>query len=303
MCDNNEKIRESQEKFYVEELKCCHSCLDNKPENDFYFNKRRNCYYNSCKRCTIDKKKVVIKKMIFIIKDGINLKWCNKCKNYIELNNFYFLKKLNRPQHTCIKCSKQRHKIYNQKKRENNCQDYILQRRLKDKEQYEKHKDKIRERSRLRAKTASGKQYISERRKFRRKNDPMYRIKETLRSRIGKILKLKGTRKHTSTLNLLGCSILEFKIYLESQFDSNMSWSNYGYGSGKWNVEHILPCALFNFLDIEQQKACFNYKNLRPFMQNENFNKSDFLEDGRRAKKLTSIEKINYLKTKGYNFI
>ena len=58
-----------------------------------------------------------------------------------------------------------------------------------------------------------------------------------------------------------------------------MSWDNYG----DWHIDHIIPCAAFDLTDIEQQKKCFNYKNLQPLWAEENLKKLDFLPDGRRA--------------------
>src|ERR1700750_2860865 len=47
-------------------------------------------------------------------------------------------------------------------------------------------------------------------------NDPHFRIAKNLRSRIYVALK-RGVKSH-STMTLLGCSIAEFKAYIESKF-------------------------------------------------------------------------------------
>jgi hypothetical protein len=79
--------------------------------------------------------------------------------------------------------------------------------------------------------------------------------------------------KHDKFLDLLGCSLGFAKLYLESLFKEGMSWDNYGYGNDKWHIDHIIPCALFDFTDIEQQRRCFHYTNLQPLWQPENFKK------------------------------
>ena len=61
------------------------------------------------------------------------------------------------------------------------------------------------------------------------------------------------------------------KDYLQSKFENGMTWENYG----KWHIDHIRPCASFDLTDIEQQKICFNYKNLQPLWAEDNFKKSD----------------------------
>ena len=70
---------------------------------------------------------------------------------------------------------------------------------------------------------------------------------------------------------LLGCSIEHARKHLESQFREGMKWDNHGkYG---WHIDHIIPCASFDLTDPEQQKKCFNYKNLQPLWWHENLSK------------------------------
>lgn len=103
-------------------------------------------------------------------------------------------------------------------------------------------------------------------------------ILNNLRSRISHALKRNSKFSHT--LALLGCSIEDFKKYLESKFKSNMSWENYGVKG--WHIDHIKPCASFDLTNIEEQKRCFHYTNLQPLWAGEklrkgskvNFNKS-----------------------------
>jgi len=39
-----------------------------------------------------------------------------------------------------------------------------------------------------------------------------------------------------------------------------MNWKNHG----DWHIDHIYPCSKFYLNDPEEQKICFNYKNLAP---------------------------------------
>jgi hypothetical protein len=88
------------------------------------------------------------------------------------------------------------------------------------------------------------------------------KITHYLRSRFYDVLKLNKTRKFTSVINLLGCSIEVFINHIESKFTKNMSWENYGkYG---WHLDHIKPCSSFNLESEEEQKKCFHYTNLQP---------------------------------------
>jgi hypothetical protein len=48
-----------------------------------------------------------------------------------------------------------------------------------------------------------------------------------------------------------------------------MNWDSYG----KWEIDHIKPCCLFDLTKIRQQKECFNYKNLQPLWKEDNLKK------------------------------
>lgn len=56
-----------------------------------------------------------------------------------------------------------------------------------------------------------------------------------------------------------------------------MTRENYGYYG--WHIDHIKPCAAFDLNDPEQQKICFNYKNLQPMWRKENMRKSAYYEE------------------------
>lgn len=78
---------------------------------------------------------------------------------------------------------------------------------------------------------------------------------------------LKGQRKSARTIELLGCPVEILRLILESQFQSGMTWENYG---PVWHIDHIRPCASFDLSDSEQQKQCFHYTNLQPLWAHDN---------------------------------
>jgi hypothetical protein len=104
---------------------------------------------------------------------------------------------------------------------------------------------------------------------IQRRADPAKRLLDSLRARVCESLK-RGETKSASTLELLGCSIPELRERLEQQFRPGMSWDNYG---PVWHVDHIKPCALFDFDDPAQQRACFHWSNLQPLFALENISK------------------------------
>lgn len=96
------------------------------------------------------------------------------------------------------------------------------------------------------------------------RENPLQRLLECLRSRIHQAL--HGKSKSARTVELLGCSIEEFKKHIEKQFVPGMSWETRCF----WEIDHIRPCAVFNLQDSEQQKLCFHYSNLRPLWRGVN---------------------------------
>lgn len=108
----------------------------------------------------------------------------------------------------------------------------------------------------------------------KRRNNLGARLLHCLRNRITAALRGRGT-KAARTIALLGCEVDEFKIYLESKWDIGMSWENYGQGSGKWNIDHIMPCAIFDFTKSGHQKRCFHFSNQQPLWEPDNIRKKD----------------------------
>lgn len=96
----------------------------------------------------------------------------------------------------------------------------------------------------------------------RYKNDTNFKIKSILRSRIYEAL--KGNIKKSSSTKLLGCSIQNYKKYIESQFKPEMNWNNWGQ---IWEIDHKLSCSNFNLSKLGEQKKCFNYKNTQPLFK------------------------------------
>jgi Prasinovirus endonuclease VII len=104
----------------------------------------------------------------------------------------------------------------------------------------------------------------------KRRNDVGFRILCNLRRRLYDAqLRQKQSKSATK---LLGCSLEDFRIYLESKFEPGMTWENYGrYG---WHIDHIVPCALFDMTDANHRRRCFHFSNLQPMFASKNHKKS-----------------------------
>jgi hypothetical protein len=104
--------------------------------------------------------------------------------------------------------------------------------------------------------------------KKRYETEPDFRLKEFLRSRMHAALKAKRITKTERSIELLGCTIDEFRAHIEKQWLPGMTWENHTYKG--WHIDHIKPVNTFDFTDLEQQKQCFHYTNLRPLWGKDN---------------------------------
>jgi hypothetical protein len=107
--------------------------------------------------------------------------------------------------------------------------------------------------------------------KERLKTDTNYRLMWLLRSRINIAIKRQLGNKAYKTVELLGCSVQEAREHLEKQFLPWMTWENHG----TWEIDHIMPVSSFDLTKPEEQKKCFNYKNLQPLEWRRNRQKSN----------------------------
>ncbi|RWM89999.1 MAG: hypothetical protein EOR84_22585 [Mesorhizobium sp.] len=103
----------------------------------------------------------------------------------------------------------------------------------------------------------------------RRRTNPNYRIAGRLRGRLNKAL--QGRLKGGSAVSDLGCSIPEFKSYIERQFQPGMSWDNWG--PDTWHLDHIKPLASFDLTDREQFLQACHYTNYQPLWAADNMKK------------------------------
>lgn len=107
----------------------------------------------------------------------------------------------------------------------------------------------------------------NKRRKIRRKTDINFRLRENLRSRMSNLI------KSGSAIRDLGCSIEEFKKYIESKFQPQMNWNNYGLNG--WEIDHIIPLSSFDLSNIKDLRKATHYTNLQPLWKLDNIKKSN----------------------------
>jgi len=107
------------------------------------------------------------------------------------------------------------------------------------------------------------------------KEDPEYKLRQNLRKRLSTALR-KNT-KVGSAVRDLGCSIKEFRAYIESLWLPDMTWDNYGRKEGVrcWELDHKIPLSFFNILDRDGLLKACHYTNLQPLWAEDNWRKHD----------------------------
>lgn len=289
----------------------CSKCKEVKLINNFAKdNNKSDGFYSSCKTCNKDyiknyrnnnKEKVAESKAISVSKKAehyINYKkeWYNENKeehnqksklNYIEnkdefkrINKIYRLKKrqeeitefnktiskeckkckLDLPKTSfklntkgkfglasyCISCQENSKIQLQEKRRIRSLKYYATNKKTLLKISYQRKKDKL-------------------------KNDSVFKLKELLSHRIRRAIYDQRGIKSAKTIELLGCTILEAREHIESQFKEGMNWENHG--NNGWHIDHIKPCSSFDLTLETEQNECFNYKNLQPLWAVENLKK------------------------------
>lgn len=200
------------------------------------------------------------------------MKACIKCKEIKHLESFSRDKRNSSGFQSSCKVCYREYYLANQKKRNEKQKDYYSKNRVKileekslyysknkkEKREYDviynaKNKEKIREKKRLYQRT-------------RRRENIQCKLRHNLRRRLHHAL--RGAFKTGSAVRDLGCSISEFKTYLESKFQPGMSWETYGRIG--WHIDHMIPLASFDLTDRGELLKATHYTNLQPLWAVDN---------------------------------
>lgn len=207
------------------------------------------------------------------------MKTCRKCGVGQDETRFYFTssKKTTR-RATCIDCYKQYHtnniirikaqiKAYREVNRE------LLSARNRT--------EKRREQNRRSCRNNRAKINLRERNK--RKQDPVWRLRKYIGSKITRALASNGSHKNMSFLKAVPYTMKELKVHLEKQFEPWMTWVNHGpYNrktwddndptTWKWSLDHIIPQSDLPYTSMTDDnfKKCWALSNLRPLSAKQN---------------------------------
>jgi len=204
---------------------------------------------------------------------------CKKCKEDKPLTEDHFPKEkrnTNGFKGTCKVCTAKYQKEYHEKHKKR-IQEYNSKHRKEiSKRYYERNKEHLRERARIRMSTPEAKKKTRERLREKRRTDPSYRISNNVSRSIRKTLHgiFEGKKTKRRTFDYLPYSPQDLVEHLESQFDDKMSWDNYG---SYWHVDHVYPQSLlpYDSYDHPNFLRCWALDNLQPLEAGENMSKGN----------------------------
>lgn len=199
------------------------------------------------------------------------MKTCKTCKHNLSFDFFNKNKKSkDGHQYSCKECSNLLNK------------EYIESNKIKIKSRRQKHYVENKERLNLITKEyhnnnkerlsvyyssriEKSREYKRQYRRNRKATDPLYSLTERIRKSILTCFSSIGKKPNTTTA-ILGCSFFEFKVYLESKFESWMTWENRGKYNGEfdygWDIDHIIPVS--SSITTEDVVRLNHYTNLQP---------------------------------------
>lgn len=240
----------------------------------------------------------MVKRIEHVTEDGVEKRWCGKCKNFKPLHIFGYSKSTwDNLRPTCKECiheyneevaesrteynkqywkdTMEKQKEKSKKWREENPEKVkeSMRRWLEENKEYKKQKDKEYREAHKEAYKENHRKWCREQyHKMKKENGPdfiQYKLKSNIGRRIREIL---GQDKSERCIDYVGCSLDELRSHIEKTFVEGMTWDNYG---SEWHVDHMIPCAAFDMNDPLQQKACWHHTNLQALCAKENISKKD----------------------------
>lgn len=94
-------------------------------------------------------------------------------------------------------------------------------------------------------------------------------------------MKIYGGRKSGTVVDLLGCSVGDFKKHIEAQWSEKMNWDNHG---TYWHIDHIRPLVSFDMTITEEQFKAFHFSNTQPLIALDNLRKGGRWDSGEEFK-------------------
>jgi hypothetical protein len=209
-----------------------------------------------CTKCKVEKEVINFSKHK-LRKNGIN-NWCKMCDKEYRLKNKDKIKQMSLKNKDYYKNYREKNKLlkteYDKNYREKNKEKL----KIKNKEYRKNNIEKLK---------IKNNEYV----KNRYKIDELFKFRSNVKNNIRFCFKRGKNQfsKGAKTEVILGCTIEFFKEYIESLFDKQMNFKNYG----KWHLDHIIPISNATTED-EIIKLC-HYTNYQPLWAKDNLSKSN----------------------------
>lgn len=97
----------------------------------------------------------------------------------------------------------------------------------------------------------------------RRDNDIGLKLMEKMRQQSNKAIKKKTINSDVFSKFSSFSNSKSFRNHLESTFSEGMSFSNYGFGDGKWVAGHRIALSMFNPNNEDDIRSCWNKTNIK----------------------------------------
>ncbi|ARA72064.1 hypothetical protein BNJ_00235 [Kaumoebavirus] len=250
----------------MDNTKVCSKCKETKDKSQF--SKNGQYLKSHCKKCISEKNKKDEKgkerqrqyrKNLNAKAIDITEKKCSVCELTLAIDNFAKEKTAKSGyQSACKSCKYEQNKPGLKKYAKEN-KEHI---KAYQKEYKKEH------RAELNAKSV-------EYHRKRMETDPNYRKVVKLRKAFNRVVTNYNVKKTDRMINLLGCSLEFFDEWIEFQFNTSMTWDNYG---EYWHYDHVVPCASFDFSDDKSLGKCNHWTNLQPLEGSENCSKNDSID-------------------------
>jgi hypothetical protein len=238
--------------------KKCSKCGESKPLDKFGKDKqRKDGLYPQCKDC---------RKANFLANREVELA---RAKKWRDEN----------PERA--KQTKKEYYINNKEKINKQNQEWAENNREKSnaikKRWHERNLEKVKAKGRNYLKNNREKIYLrhNEYRKKKYDTDELFKLSCAIRNSVAKIARRVRVKKGKTSLEYLGCSLEEFKVHIESQWQEGMSWENHGFDG--WHIDHIKPIDWYIKHSDDPWQAN-HYTNLQPLWAEENMSKSNKFE-------------------------
>jgi hypothetical protein len=253
-------------------MKVCSKCKIEKDESEFGKGANKDGLKSSCKICLRLEYKDYIKRNPDNKKLHYQLhkdEYRERSKCYVEKNKDKVKVMKRNWEISNSETIKQKKKIYNLDNKEkisiskkqayiDNREHYINKAKLWVLENPDRRRKNVREWSRS-----------------KRENDTSFKMQSNVRSCFSSFLRYKGIKKTKPFFEYTGIAYADYITYFESNYPVEFAEIT---EKGKYHIDHIIPCAIYDFNNTEHIKKCWQPENLRIIPAAENLSKNDKLD-------------------------